>query len=229
MIVSSIFSLAALTACGGGGSNDGGGSSIDPQPFLGGVNGIDPITKLTFKQPRTTQVQGRTVLSTSEGGHQGDIGYVTQKYNDGTSNEVFKLARGVSSLEIKDVQRNQSTDVSCTDGSKLKVKIYSDFSSGKVVTTGTHNGTTISCDSDFDSILIKNVFDQTSITTLLHPSQGWGTQYNTAKNSDCGHFIEDMNGFSKYCTGAELINYTLTDTSNKVHKITTKVTFEGDE
>ncbi len=219
IIVTSIFSMAVLTACGGGGSTD-------TEPFLGGVNGIDPVAKLTLKQARTTQVGGRTALTTSEGGHNGDIEYVTQQYQGGTSNEVFKLAAGISSLDIKDVQRNQSTDVSCTDGSTLKVKIYSDFSSGEVVTAGTHNGVGITCESDFDSVLTKNVFDQTSITDLLH---GWGADYNTAAYSNCTHFIEDMNGLSKECKGAELVNYTITDTSGKKHKITTKVTFEGDK
>jgi hypothetical protein len=139
---------------------------------------------------------------------------------------VFKLANGVSSLDIKDVQRNQSTDVSCTNGSTLKVKIYSDFSSGEVKTAGTHNGVDITCESDFDSVLRKSVFDQTSITNLLH---GWGSDYSTAGYSNCTHFIEDMNGFSKECTGQELVNYTITDTSGTVHKVTTKVTFEGDQ
>ena len=222
IVVTSIFSMAILTACGGGGSTN-------TEPFLGGVNGIDPVAKLTLKQARTTQVGGRTVLTTSEGGHNGDIEYITQQYQGGSSNEVFKLVSGISSLDIKDVQRNQSTDVSCTDGSTLKVKIYSDFSSGEVVTVGTHNGVGISCESEYDSVLTKNVFDQTSITNLLHPTEGWGSDYSTAAYSNCTHFIEDMNGFSKECTGAELVNYTITDTSGTVHKITTKVTFEGDE
>ncbi|MCK5917531.1 MAG: hypothetical protein KAG34_03855 [Cocleimonas sp.] len=222
IIVTSIFSLVVLTACGGGGSTD-------TEPFLGGVNEMDPVAKLTLKQPRTTQVEGRIVLSTSEGGHKGDLEYVTQQYSTGTSSEVFKLKSGISSLDIKDLQRNRSTEVSCTDGSTLKVKIYADFSSGEVVTSGTHNGVSINCESKYDSVLTKNVFDQASITDLLHQSRGWGTNYNTAGYSNCTHFIEDMNGFSKNCTGAELVNYTITDTSGTVHKMTTKVTFEGDD
>ena len=224
IIVSSIFSLAILTACGGGS-----GSSVDPKPFAGGVNGIDPVAKLTLKQPRTTQVEGRSVLYTSEGGYSGDIQYVTQQYQNGTSNEVFQLANGVSSVMIKDVQRDQSTKVSCTDGSTLKVKIYSDFSSGEVRTSGTYGGGDISCQSDFDSILPTKVFDRDSITALLDPASGWGSNYGAAAYSNCTHEIKDMNGFSKNCTGEELVNYTITDTSNTKHKITTKITFEGDK
>jgi hypothetical protein len=36
-----------------------------------------------------------------------------------------------------------------------------------------------------------------------------------------------MDGFSKDCRGAELVNYTITDTSGGIHKITTKVSFEN--
>jgi hypothetical protein len=218
IIVTNIFFITVLTACGGG--------STSNKPFAGGVNGIDPVAELTLKKARKMQIQGRTVLYTSEGGYNGKIQYITQQYQDGTSNEVFSLANGISSLNIKDVQRNQSTDVICTDGSKLKVKIYSDFSSGEVITTGMHNGESISCQSKFNSVLEKVVFDQTSITNLLHK---WGSDYSTAGYSNCTHYIEDMNGFSKECTGQELINYTITDTSGTVHKVTTKVTFEGDQ
>jgi hypothetical protein len=219
IIVTSIFSMAVLTACGGGGSTD-------PKPFPGGVNGVDPVSELTLKQRRQILVDSRTALYISEGGYDGKIQYFTQHYNEGTSNEVFQLASGTSSLDIRDVQRDKSTDVSCADGSTLKVKIYSDFSSGEVITTGTHKGIDISCKSKYNSLLPTNVFDQTSITALLHD---WGADRSVATYSDCTHLIEDMNGFSKNCTGEELVNYTITDTSGKKHKITTKVTFEGDK
>ncbi|MCK5896500.1 MAG: hypothetical protein KAG20_06825 [Cocleimonas sp.] len=225
IIATSLLSLALLGGCGGS-SGNGGGNNEEPivkQPFLGGVNGVDPVVKLTLKQPRSVKVGTRTVLYTSEGGHDGTIQYITQNYQNGTSNEVFLLATGVSSVEIKDVQRNKSTDLVCKDGSTLKLKIYSDLSSGEMVTTGTNNGINISCKSKFDSLLPTTVFDQQSITALL---DGWGADYSAAVFSNCTHQIEDMDGFSKDCSGAELVNYTLTDTTGVVHKLTTKVSFE---
>lgn len=221
ILASSFFSITFLSACGGG---SGGNGTTDPQPFFGAVNDIAPVAELTLRQARSIQVGARTVLYTSEGGSEGSLRYVTQTYQDKTSDEVLQLITGVSSLNVKDVQRIQSTEFSCDDGSTLKVKIYSDFSSGEVTTTGTHNGLDISCKSDFDSLLPTNVFDQTSVTQLL---QGWGAKYSTAAYSNCTHEIEDMDGFSKDCRGADLVNYTVTDAAGGLHKITTKVSFEN--
>ncbi len=228
IIVSSIFSIALLSACGGGGTdsdntNNNDDFNTDPTPFSGGVNGLDPVAKLTINKLRSVQVASRTVLYTSEGGYDGDIHYVTQNYTNGTSNEVFLLANNISSLTIKDVQREKSADYTCNDGSSIRVKIYSDFSSGVVKTTGTHNKQDISCQSTFDSLLPTTVFDRDSITGLL---LGWGSSYSTAAYSNCSHQIEDMNGFSKDCIGEELVNYTITDDTGEKHKLTTKVSFE---
>ncbi len=229
IMASSIFSIALLSACGGGGTNnniDDIDNNIDnntPQPFAGAVNGVDPIVELTLKQPRSVQILSRTVLYTSEGGYEGDIRYITQHYSDGTSNEVFQLVTNISSLNIKDVQRQQSSDFSCSDGSSLKMNISSDFSSGEVITTGKHNGQNIDCKSSFASLLPTTVFDRQSITALL---RGWGANYATADYSNCTHEIEDMNGFSKECVGEELVNYTITDDTGKIHKLTTKVSFK---
>lgn len=217
-IVSSIFSIALLSACGGGGTDN----NVNT-PFLGGVNDLDPIVKLTLKQPRSRQVLSRTVFYTSEGGYEGDIHYVTQSYSDGTNNEIFQLATNIGSLGIKDVQRERSAVFSCTDGSTVRVKIYSDFSSGIVTTVGKHNDLDITCESNFDSLLPATVFDRDSITTLL---KRWGADYATANDSTCTHQIEDMNGFSKNCTGEELTNYTITDSTDNLHKLTAKISFE---
>lgn len=218
LIVSSIFSIAFLSACGGGTDN-----TTIPIAFPGGVNGVDPVAKLTLNQPRSIKIFSQTVLYTSEGGYDGDIHYVTQNYEDGTSNEIFQLATDISSLEIKDVQRDKSIDFSCNDGSTAKVKTYSDFSSGIVRIIGTHNDQRIECESQFASLLPSTVFDRDSITSLLY---GWGSDYASAESSNCTHQIEDMNGFSKNCIGEELVNYSITDNAGEVHKLTTKVSFE---
>ncbi len=232
IMASSIFSIALLSACGGGGTNnniddidttDTTDTTDNTQPFAGAVNGVDPIVELTLKQPRSVQVASRTVLYTSEWGYDGDIHYITQQYANGTSDEVFQLATNISSLNIKDVQRQQSDDFSCSDGSSIKVNISSDFSSGEVITTGKHNNQDIDCKSKFSSLLPTTVFDQQSITTLL---RGWGANYATAEYSNCNHAIEDMNGFSKECVGEALVNYTITDDTGKIHKLTTKLSFQ---
>jgi hypothetical protein len=219
--VSSIFAIAFLSACGGSGTDNN--VNTTPVAFPGGVNGVDPVAKLTLNQPRSIKILSRTVLYTSEGGYDGDLHYVTQGYANGTSNEIFQLATDISSLGIKDVQRDKSVDFSCDDGSKVRVKTYSDFSSGLITTTGTHNGLSIECESQFPSLLPTTVFDRDSITSLLH---GWGSEYAGADYSNCTHQIEDMNGFSKNCTGEELVNYSITDTAGEVHKLTTKVSFK---
>lgn len=225
IIVSSIFSIALLSACGGGGSTDNNidNNNVNTEPFAGGVNGIDPVVELRLKQLRSVEIQSRTVLYTSEGGFDGDILYITQNYPDGTSNEVFQLATGKSSLNIKDVQREQSAKFTCNDGSDVRINISTDFSSGEVITTGEHNSQKIDCESGFSSLLPTTVFDQKSITDLL---QGCGTDYATADYSNCNHQIEDMNGFSKDCVGEELVNYTITDDTGGIHKLTTKVSFD---
>ncbi len=221
IIASSIFSIALLSACGGSGTDN----NIDnnPQPFAGGVNGIDPVVELTLKQARSVQILSRTVLYTSEGGYDGNIRYMTQHFSDGNSDEVFQLVSNINSLSIKDIQREQSADFSCTDGSTIKVNISSDFSSGEVITTGKHNNQDIDCKSGFASLLPTSVFDQPSITALL---RGWGADYASADYSNCNHQIEDMNGFSKDCIGEGLVNYTITDDTGKIHKLTTKLSFQ---
>jgi hypothetical protein len=213
IIAGSLFPIIFLTACGGGST----GISDD-------VNGVEPIVEFTLKQSRSVKVDSRTVLYTSEGGYEGHIQYFTKHYQNGISDEEFQLMAEIQSLNITDVQREQSARFSCTDGSTLKVNISSDFSSGEVITTGTHNGMSIACQSNFTSSLPTNIFDRQSISALL---KDWGVKYNTANSSNCTHQIEDMDGFSKDCTGADLVNYTITDSTGKIHKISTKFSFDN--
>ena len=220
-IAVSLFPFIFLTACGGGSTDNGIGNGTG---IAGGVNGVDPVVAFTLKQSRSRKVDSRTVLYTSEGGYEGHIQYFTKHYQNGISDEEFQLMAEIQSLNITDVQREQSASFSCTDGSTLKVNISSDFSSGEVVTTGSHNGMSIACQSNFTSLLSTNIFDRQSITTLL---RGWGTDYSAANSSSCTHQIEDMNGFSKNCTGAALVNYTVTDSTGKIHKVTTKFSFDN--
>jgi hypothetical protein len=214
-IAVSLFPFIFLTACGGGSTDNSTG-------IAGGVNGVDPVVAFTLKQSRSRKVDSRTVLYTSEGGYEGHIQYFTKHYQNGISDEEFQLMAEIQSLNITDVQREQSARFSCTDGSTLKVNISSDFSSGEVITTGTHNGMSIACQSNFTSSLPTNIFDRKSISALL---KGWGVDYSTATSSNCTHQIEDMNGFSKDCTGAGLVNYTVTDSTGKTHEIATKMSF----
>jgi len=217
IIASSFFPIIFLTACGGGGVGDS-------TAISGGVNGVDPVVEFTLKQSRSVKVDSRTVLYTSEGGYNGHIQYFTKHYANGISDEEFQLMAEIESLNITDVQREQSASFSCKDGSTLKVNISSDFSSGEVISTGTHNGMSISCQSNFRSSLPTNIFDRQSISALL---KGWGVNYGMANSSNCTHQIEDMNGFSKDCTGAGLVNYTVTDSTGKIHKVATKFSFNN--
>lgn len=226
-------STLLLTGCGGGGNSsdeDTGTGDTGTGDTGAGDTGTTstPIAQLTCSD--ASLFGGRT--TTLQSGNQGDIEYNCRFPNlDEPTGLQFNLASGIPSLNIVDIQKTAYIDISCTnDGSGTGTTTYN-YTTGRVVRSGTFNGQSLSCTSTFSSPLEKTVTDNDSMADLF---QEWGTDTERQNAGETGLLnttcpqgdddISDINLVTQACTGFFLENYTIKDDSGKTHTLSTKTT-----
>ena len=110
-----------------------------------------------------------------------------------------------------------------------------DYKTGRVVSNVAVNGQPITCTSTFSSPLLAVLTDEDSIQELL---EEWGTNddrsdasqtglltTNCPQDEDEDIFEDDIDIFQQICRGSIQTDYTITDDLNKVHRLSTKMTF----
>ena len=247
-----IISSLALLSCGGSsGGGDPSSDSPDPNPSSE-VSGVAPITPLTTSRTSTLDLLGLQIALTGEGGSDGDIEVVVNgdsgaaiaiiplavETDPGDIESAFpklQLKNGVPSINIKDVKRTLAVEFTCKNGTSLNGTATADFVSGVVNFSGMVNGQSLSCTSNFQSVLETTVPGMFSISELL---DDWGSDddlnrpfeetgllsTNCPQDGDGLDDFDNFNFFAENCSGSLLTNYAVTDTSDVVHKATTKIT-----
>ena len=245
LILSSLScSIFLLTACGGG-SNDnksdngassdtGGGNDNSGSDNNGGsddsnnVNGVKPVVNLTIQDTfsYTPTNTNRQVTTKIESGFDGDVQITRETYNLGgfsiTSHNI-QLSNNTPSLNVVDIQKTLTLDITCDNGLDIKGTQDFDFSSGEVVTNGTYNGTPYNCTDSFQTPLPLTV----TSSTIENFLEDWGDDntdqslVSTTCPSDADDDETDVFDPTKYvCSGEILTNYVITTSDpSKVHKL----------
>lgn len=242
LILTSLFcSLFLLTGCGGGSSdnpnagsennegngnddtgngNDDSGNGNDDGSSKNYVNGIAPVVSLTHKQSFPYTVTGQSKTLTIAGGSIGNIEVKTENSALGNYNYI-ELSNSTPSLNVTDIQKTFTVDMSCDNGFSVKGTQNFDYSSGEVVMNGTFNGKNYSCTSKFTSPLPTTITNS-SLDELL---DNWGddTKDPTLISSTCPADDSNDPEFSPtttLCTGEVLTNFIITTSDpSKTHKI----------
>lgn len=225
-----------LAACGGGDSEVDTTESSDTTDVndTSDTNDIgpDPLVTIPFtcSDVETFDVGGVSTTSTTQSGSDGDIVYDCS-YEEASNK--YTLDSAIPSLNIVDVTKVETADISCSDGSSAKGNITYNYKSGTVNISATLNGQVMNCESNFTSVLPTTLTDHDSIATLL---EDWGTDTDRNNgvqsgllNTNCpqGEGLDDgINPLSSICQGYFLEQYTITDDNGKVHKIAVKSTYQ---
>ncbi|WP_299878883.1 hypothetical protein [uncultured Cocleimonas sp.] len=248
-ILSTILLVLGLAACGGGDSevdttetsdatesseatdvNDTSDSTDSTDTSDSDDIGPDFSTTIPFtcSDVETFDVGGVANTSTSQSGSDGDIIYdclydnVSSKF----TLEDSDSGSAIPSLNVVDVTKVETADISCSDGSSAKGNITYNYKSGVVNIAATVNGQEMNCESHFTSVLPATLTDHDSIATLL---EDWGTdtdRNNGAQsgltNTNCPQddgLDDEINPLLSICKGYLQEQYTITDDKGKVHKI----------
>ena len=219
--------LVLLTACGGGSDEPDGGGTTDGGGTIDGggtgddgtsVNGVSPITPFTESISRTFTIAGTERTYTYETGYDGNIS------SDLSLGYFSSKLEGIDELVINDAHTKISVDYSCTNGDSVKATVDEDFSTGKVVYSGTVNGTPVSCTDTYDSPLPHTITAADDVVDFI---DDWTD--DDPISSTCPDDLDDevdtpFDG-STSCTGSYLTNTTIEDNLNKTHKISQKISF----
>jgi len=184
----------------------------------------------TCSDEETFDVGGVANTSTSQSGSDGDIIY--DCLYDKMSSK-YTLDSAIPSLNIVDVTKVETADISCSDGSSAKGNITYNYKSGVVNIAAMVNGQEMNCESHFTSVLPATLTDHDSIATL-HEDWGTDTDRNNGAqsgltNTNCPQDdgLDDViQPLINICQGYFIEQYTITDDNGKVHKIEVKSTYQ---
>lgn len=202
---------------------------------MGDTHGVDPLTPIT-SSPSTISVSGSEFALSSDSiidltfinGFDGDISFDTTNLLT-LFDSNFILAN--ASMNITNIKRTSAADLSCTDGTTIKITEIANFESGVVETTGSVNGDTLSCTSNFATVLpstlINNPVDANNLLI------GWGSDDDTINAAQTGLLsttcpqndaLDNLTPLMSGCTGSILENYSVTDDNFTTHNLSKKVT-----
>lgn len=217
----SISIVVLLVGCGGGTDID-----IGDTTDTGDTNiGPDVQIPFTCSDVETFDVGGGSTTATFQSGTDGDIIYDCLFEN---ADSKYTLDTGIPSINIIDVSKTESVDITCTDGANAKGTTIYDYKNGVVTSTGTLNGQSMTCQSRFTEILPATLTDHDSFATLL---EDWGTDTDRNSGAQSGLLntncpqVDGINPLVSICKGFFAENYTITDESGKEHKISIKASY----